>query len=113
MDNVRVFERNRKQLIAYISARLDGASDARAIKMVRRYCKLAGIPATNTQINEIANEALRRRMIEKIQTLDSQLHQLHDIVIAQGELITDLRTDHDQTRAQLLQLNQKVNSYHP
>ena len=79
------FERRREEVITFVSNKLVGATDSRATAMTRRYCKTYNIPANSMQMVDMANEAIRRRMVAKIKALNDQL----------------------------IQLNNKVNSFHP
>ena len=74
------FERNREVMITFISNRLVGATDSAALEMVRRYCQTFNIPATSTQMADVASESIRRRMVAKIKTLNEQLTSLNNKV---------------------------------
>ena len=83
---MRKFERNRQAIIRIVSGKLEGVDDSRPTDMVRTLLKRYKIPATNQDIENIVNEAIRRRMVERIKTtrdqliaLNNKVNQLHGI----------------------------------
>ena len=93
----RTYERQRKKIIKVVSAELVGADDSRTVEAVRHYCRLHDVPATESQINSMANEAIRRRMVQKIKLLEDRVVILHERVTVLEE--------------QIVALNEKVNSF--
>jgi len=89
---VRTFERNRSRIIDHIAARIGLLTDARAIKWLRAYCRLTGIPATESDLNEMAQEAVRRRLMDEIRQLKENQVTMRDAFLA---------------------LKAKVDQYHP
>ena len=68
--------RRRQEVIDSIAQDLSGAEDSRVSRMVRRYCQKNGIDATERDINDMAYEAVRRRLVAKIKKLQNQVTQL-------------------------------------
>ena len=95
----REYERNRDKIIKVVSAELVAADDSRTVESVRRYCRIYSVPATEIQVNGMANEAIRRRMVSKIKLNADRIDLLNDRVTTLEE--------------QIIALNAKVNSYHP
>ena len=88
----REFERHRNQIIDAVADWMKDADDARAVSQTRYLCRKHEVPATAQQIGDMATEAIRRRMIDKIKQLDDRVVILRD---------------------QLIALNDKVNGFHP
>lgn len=105
--------RRRNEIIEHAAAYLKGANDSKLTDLIRDYCRNHGIPATRTDIQDMANEAIRRRLVEKIKELIAR------IAVLEGERQTiidkfaqiDARLDQAQTA--FINLRDKVNSYHP
>jgi hypothetical protein len=93
------FERRRNEVVEFVKSKLAGASDSRAAAMARRYCATFSIPANSLQIADIANEALRRQMVEKMKDQQAEIDTL------QGQVVTLLNM--------ITALNDKVNGFHP
>ena len=72
----RTFERRREEVIVYLATTLVGASNSRATKLAASYCRGNGIPATDADIADVANEAIRRRTSTDITTVDTTVTAL-------------------------------------
>ena len=112
-DNTRVFENRREEVIEFIKSKITLADDSRATDMTRRYCLTHEIPATEQQINDIAHEANRRRMVGNIEILNERIVILRDRVVVLEDQAVDFEDRIATLEAQIVALNAKVNSYHP
>jgi hypothetical protein len=113
MTDTRVFENRREEVVTFIKNKITLAEDSRATDMTRRYCLTHEIPATEQQINDIAHEANRRRMVGNIQILDARIVILRDrTVVLEGQAV-DFEDRITTLEGQLIALNAKVNSFHP
>ena len=88
--------------------------------MVRRYCQKHNIPASSFQIMDMASEAIRRRLVEKVKLLDDRVVILNDrLTTVEGQLTqlhgmhVALQAQADLTDSRLVALNAKVDGYHP
>jgi hypothetical protein len=72
------FERRREEVIDYLALTMVDASNSRAAKLAASYCRGNNIPATNTDIADVANEAIRRRTSTDITTVDSSVSDLSE-----------------------------------
>jgi predicted nucleic acid-binding Zn-ribbon protein len=113
MTDTRVFENRREEVVTFIKNKITLADDSRATDMTRRYCLTNEIPATEQQINDIAHEANRRRMVGNIQILDARIVILRDRVVVLEDQAVDFEDRITTLEGQLIALNNKVNSYHP
>ena len=80
MDRSNLLGRNRQKIINRAAQLLENANDSRVADMIARYCRKRDIPATDRDIQDMASEAIRRRMVAKIKQLQSQLIALNDKV---------------------------------
>ena len=113
MTDTRVFENRREEVVTFIKNKITLADDSRATDMTRLYCLTHEIPATEQQINDIAVEANRRRMVGNIQILDARIVILRDRVVVLEAQAVDFEDRIATLEGQIVALNDKVNSFHP
>lgn len=87
---MRTFERNRQAIIEYLSLRLMDATDSRGKRVLRRYCRINDIPVTESDIDDMVSEAVRRRMALRIKKLDARIDNLRDQLIALNDKVDAL-----------------------
>lgn len=72
----RTFEARREEIIDYIATTLVDASNSRAVRLAATYCRDNSIPATASDLADVANEAIRRRTSTDITTVDDTVTDL-------------------------------------
>jgi hypothetical protein len=102
----RTFENWREYIITQAALRIKDADDSRLADEIREFCQKRGIPATENQINDMASEALRRRIIDKFKEMIARIVALEDALQVAAD-------KHATLRDQVIALNAKVNSFHP